>query len=215
MRKEWKIFIIIIVSIITPIIIGWGVSQDILNEWTNSNDWIGFWGNYAGAVIGSFVTLFVMYETNRSGREDLEISIKHNKEMEERQEKLKFCELIIGKVASLTENVEETVYRAHDSRNFNDSVEHLQSFSKQFRMTRAVTLELYMYFEIKKEQNNYIPEQTGKIAELLSELHEKLEEYYEEFLQDKDVSIYDKELFDMINVIAPTIKEYAKELSKS
>lgn len=69
MKEKIKLALIILICIIAPIIIGWGVSQDILNEWTNDNDWIGFWGSYVGAILGGLVSLYVMrYTINKTER---------------------------------------------------------------------------------------------------------------------------------------------------
>ena len=92
MKKTWRrfIFIIAIVSIAAPIIIGWGVSQDILNNWTNDNDWIGFWGSYIGTMIGSFVTLFVLWST-----------LEDNRRSREREEKVNYYNNLIEVISAL------------------------------------------------------------------------------------------------------------------
>ena len=73
MKIPWKsigkvIVGVIAVLIIPPIIVGTVVSMDILNNWTNSNDWIGFWGGYLGSVMGAGVAAWGIIKTIRENR---------------------------------------------------------------------------------------------------------------------------------------------------
>ena len=72
------------VCIMAPIVIGWGVSLDILNEWTNDNDWIGFWGSYVGAIFGGLVSLYVMRYT-----------INKTEKITEMERKKEFCDNLL------------------------------------------------------------------------------------------------------------------------
>ena len=91
MKINWKIaIIIVVVAMITPAIIGWGVSQDILNDWTNDNDWIGFWGSYIGTIMGSSVTLLVLWST-----------LEDNRQAREREEKVHYYNNLIEVISTL------------------------------------------------------------------------------------------------------------------
>lgn len=78
MKDKWKIILIALVCVIAPVLIGMGVSADILNDWTNDNDWIGFWGSYAGAIMGGLITLYVMHYTIKNNEDSLRIERKKN-----------------------------------------------------------------------------------------------------------------------------------------
>lgn len=71
MKKNWKLIAsIIVLSLISAFCIGYGVSSPLFPEMTNSNDWIGFWGSYAGAIIGGIITMIgvsmTIHSTNRN-----------------------------------------------------------------------------------------------------------------------------------------------------
>jgi len=71
MKKNWiLIACIIALSLISALCIGYGVSSPVFPEMTNSNDWIGFWGSYAGAIIGGIITMIgvsmTIHSTNRN-----------------------------------------------------------------------------------------------------------------------------------------------------
>lgn len=60
-----KKIIIIIVSLVAiigfPVAVGKGVSAEIFMDWTNTNDWIGFWASYSAALLGIAVPITVFY----------------------------------------------------------------------------------------------------------------------------------------------------------
>ena len=41
-----------------------------------SSDWIGFWGSYAGAIIGGLITLFVLHYTIKENSKVRNIQVK-------------------------------------------------------------------------------------------------------------------------------------------
>lgn len=64
MKRKQKIMVIIIAIvavIIFPFAVGKGVSSEIFMEWTNSNDWIGFWASYAASLIGIAIPIIIFY----------------------------------------------------------------------------------------------------------------------------------------------------------
>lgn len=59
--KKWCILSLCIIMVpLIPMVIGAGVSSDIFLNWTNNNDWIGFWGSYVGAMIGAAIPLIIL-----------------------------------------------------------------------------------------------------------------------------------------------------------
>lgn len=85
-RKRSRIFIsiIIIIILVIPVGVGIGVSLPIFMNIENSNDWIGFWGGYLGAIIGGIVTLYVLWRT-----------VNDNENARKNDERLHFFEKII------------------------------------------------------------------------------------------------------------------------
>lgn len=215
MKRNWKEILLwgIVLVVIIPLIIACLFNIPLIKTATQ-NEWIGFWGGYLGALFGGFITLYVMRKTNEVSREHLELSLDNEKQLEKRKEKLDFCNYVIKKLSLIVENIEETSYKAHDCKIDDDSniVEKIQIYSKQLRMTRSMVLELYMHFEIKKTQQEYIPERAKEIAGYLNELHEELEVYYETFLKDEECDKIESKLWGMINDIGPKINCYVKDL---
>ena len=92
-KKNWIIIgIVSTIFVITiPIVIGCGVSADILNNFTNSNDWIGFWGSYVGTIVGGMITLAVLYFT-----------ITNENNNKKREERIQYFDNIINEWASVS-----------------------------------------------------------------------------------------------------------------
>lgn len=65
-----------IIFIIIPIVTGIIISVDGPEWLETNNEWIGYWGGYAGAIIGGLVTLYVMHETNKEARKNLEETLQ-------------------------------------------------------------------------------------------------------------------------------------------
>lgn len=91
--KKWikaaKTFLpISLIVLLMPVIIGGIVSIVILPQLETSNDWIGFWGSYAGSVVGGIITLLVMKKTLESNRQN-----------QERDEKRQLCMYIVKLVS--------------------------------------------------------------------------------------------------------------------
>lgn len=56
-----------------------------------SNDWIGYYGSFMGAFVSGVITLYVMARSTEEGRKNLEKSIKENNRIQERNERISFC----------------------------------------------------------------------------------------------------------------------------
>lgn len=79
-----------------------------------SNDWIGFFGSYMGAILGGFITLIVMEKTIESGNQNLKVSIEENKKIELRREKREFCNDITTLIADYCSKIKEYRYAAEN-----------------------------------------------------------------------------------------------------
>ena len=92
MRKYWKeiLIIIVFVIIIVPLIIALMMNIKLICTDT-SNEWIGFWGGYLGAIISAGIAIYVMRKT-----------IKNEKDIRDLDEKSKFLNDLIEKRALIT-----------------------------------------------------------------------------------------------------------------
>lgn len=70
-RSSGRWWLVILIIIIIPILVGVMMSLRFFDWLPTSNDWIGFWGGYAGAVVGGIITLIVMRQTLKNS-EDLQ-----------------------------------------------------------------------------------------------------------------------------------------------
>lgn len=127
-----------------------------------------------------------------------------------KKEKIDFCNLVIEKMASVTANVEESAYKACDYKETDVITKELKIYSKQLRLTRSIVFELYMHFEIMKEQKDYIPQIATEISELLLKLYKELDVYYAKALKNELHDDEEKVLFDMVNDIDNRIESYIK-----
>lgn len=211
MKKNWKEILLwgMVLIIIIPLIIAYFLSFRLIITDT-TNEWIGFWGGYLGALFGGLITLYVMHKTNELSREHFELTLENEKRLENRKEKVDFCNLVIEKMASVTANVEESAYKACECKGTDKITDELRIYSKQLRVTRSIVFELYMHFEIMKEQKDYIPQTAIEISELLLKLYKELDVFYIKKL--KNESYDEKVLFDMVNVIDNKIESYIKNL---
>lgn len=159
-RRRGIFVLIIVVIILSPILVGLIVSADILNNWTNNNDWIGFWGGYLGAIIGGIITLIVMCCT-----------LQENKKEKEREEKLRLFDNLIEEASYISELQNKLM---HDNLCSDTIIYELN------RRTIAVKLRL----EIIKEKNEYTG--TEKPLNLLNDMEKTIEKVQKRKYDEKN-----------------------------
>lgn len=82
MKKKHLIAIsITFIILIIPVCVGVLVSLSVWPKVSTSNDWIGFWGGYAGSIVGGVITLTVMWT-----------SLQSNKKMQDLSTRQKLCD---------------------------------------------------------------------------------------------------------------------------
>lgn len=88
------VLLIIFMPIATTII-----TSLINNHFTTSNDWIGFFGSYTGAIIGGLITLFVMNTTIENGNQNLKKTMHQNEIILDKSNRIAFCNDIATVIA--------------------------------------------------------------------------------------------------------------------
>lgn len=91
-NKRFLFLIIAVTVVIIPFFLGCFISSPIFKNFVGGINWIGFWGSYLGSVVSGLITLFVLFKTLESNKEDLEKTFIENKKMQQRQEKIDYCE---------------------------------------------------------------------------------------------------------------------------
>lgn len=74
--RKW-VPLIIAALVVAPVVVIFMTSVDLIPVNT-SNDWIGFWGSYLGAILGGTITLCVLYITIEQNRKDSTKNEKNN-----------------------------------------------------------------------------------------------------------------------------------------
>ena len=92
LKKENIVLLAIAVMGILPFILGCAISSPVFKNFVGGDSWIGFWGSYLGSIVSGMITLFVLFKTLESNKEDLEKTFIENKKMQQRQEKIDYCE---------------------------------------------------------------------------------------------------------------------------
>ncbi len=87
-RLPWQHIIGIILALGAPVIVNWLVGYS-LPDWMyvsdvigQNTDWLGFYGNYAGALVGIIYAVLVAISQARETRRDLQNQIQNNIERE-------------------------------------------------------------------------------------------------------------------------------------
>lgn len=198
MKVSMKTLLIVsVIIILAPIFIGIGVSADILNDWTNSNDWIGFWGSYAGAVVGGIITLVVLWNT-----------LEDNKRARNREEKINYYNNLIEIMAVFFSDMGN--YLTEITAYLNDVNEQtyrscINAGNQLAKSSMIFDTQLY----IKKDINN--------IAQIMEDI-KSLEDEVDTFIGDvKQIMKNDgrdrkqiDDLFDKTQVALKKMNDYIK-----
>lgn len=198
-----SIGIISIVFIGVPTISGIIVSVDGPHWLETNNEWIGYWGGYLGAIIGGLVTLYVMRETNKDARKNLEDSFKEEKQRMAEEKRRKFNDEILDlsfdyyiKIISVLTDLD----RGMASREMRQTVEKILIMSEMLStklkcknncegykhcielsnsiMVTKVSLQKTIEFINKKDKQEEMKEaikETNRLAEIL---HSEITSYY-------------------------------------
>lgn len=75
-KYTWGMIIIAIILIL-PLVLAWLIpKQSFIKDFTESNDWIGFWGSYIGAIVTLVVLWFTREDTRKIQNENKTLQVK-------------------------------------------------------------------------------------------------------------------------------------------
>lgn len=179
---------------------------------SGGNDWAGFWGGYAGAIIGGIITLFVLFKT-----------LDDNKKLQERDERIYFLDnlgdLVADYITSLQDfNKKLTDYIDCNASNDNERKEKLTSaeisYIKAKSLGRRIFTKLRTHAKKElKDENEYI-ESLKKINTICFEANEVFNNkptgsYESLFTEDNKVASNER-----IEVTKSKLKELSDSMHK-
>lgn len=171
--------------VIVPLIVALVINTNLI-ETDTSNGWIGFWGNYLGALSGGLITLFVLQKTILEGRK-----------IQNRNEQIKYLEKTVddlAKYATLLMNARTSMIgymrslQTIGSWNEQSYMEALSYFTEASQLEYVLDVELNFRddSESVKEQVKMLEDKVQKSYELLIKLRENTFEVQQ---KEKDVRV--------------------------
>ncbi|CEQ04098.1 Uncharacterised protein [[Clostridium] sordellii] len=156
-------------------------TDSIFLKFETSNDWIGFFGSYTGAILGGIITLIVMNVTIKSSEENLKKTIAENKIIEERKERIEFC----NGIAKLISNF------CSESRKYRYLAKRIEKSSDDMVKLHEVFIKRKLDLAKNKEKENSDEECNQMDQESLNEKYVHVElselEYKEEKARFDDI----------------------------
>lgn len=173
MKKYWKEISLatIFAVIIVPLIIALVMSVRLICTDT-SNEWIGFWGSYIGAILSAGIAIYVMKET-----------IKIESEIRDVEESGRFLNTLIEKSTAITKNnkymmaevkfekEESVIIKYHnDKQTFLEKCVELNQSLDEFSLFLLIAAQTSKYKNIENVQEAFsdYSEVCGRIVNTLS-----------------------------------------------
>ena len=211
--------ILCLISIITfvfvPKIIG-NVTGVSFFETESGNPWIGFWGNYLGAIIGGVlsgsVAIYVMKRT-----------IRNSKKEQERKEVRDFADWLIKRDAEFLEKIRKATYNGSvygiDVQTEKSSREKYIEFVEICSVAKIAIFEIYLQLNVKREQELYKNDKIEIIHKKAMMLIEAIEDYTQQLPKIKeigeDVTKHKQtNILNLANECDIEIQQYAQALYK-
>jgi len=175
------------------------------------SQWIGFWGNYLGALMGGvlsgLVAIFVMNGTLKSGKRERKQDEINN-----------FVNWIIEQTSEIMECIESLIYCGTEYMAYDElSVELLQKLHEKKRKARVAVLSINSYMEIRKKDSIFQGENLEELCTLSDDLFDELVKY-SLFVTKKgernseEIKNANKKIFDMTNNLCEKSLKYSKYL---
>lgn len=171
LKKENIVLLAIAVMGIIPFILGCAISSPVFKNFVGGDSWIGFWGSYLGSIVSGMITLFVLFKTLESNKKDLEQTFIENKKIQQRQEKMDYCDKIIKLSSSYANDVIDELIRAKEYLE-----QQTEECYKEYNLARGkavrINNELMLTMRVK-EDSRYC--RNNKYENLCLEIIEKMD----------------------------------------
>lgn len=212
LKKENIVLLVIAVMGIIPFILGCAISSPVFKNFVGGDSWIGFWGSYLGSIVSGMITLFVLFKTLESNKKDLEQTFIENKRMQQRQEKMDYCDKIIKLSSSYANDVIDELIRAKEYLE-----QQTEECYKEYNIARGkavrINNELMLTMHVKEEDSRYC--RNSKYENLCSEIIEKTD-----WLEKEITNLYKKihanePINQKLSQIESMYKKYWDEIFKT
>ena len=182
-KTETLLKLVLVAIVISPILIAVFVSLPILDGLSASNDWIGFWGGYIGAILGGIITLYVLLET-----------IRDNKEQQRRNERISFYNRLLEKTVKI-DFFFFIVLEMARRRDFDGYMYAIMDYN-------SLLLEIQMMLEIEKEKHEGIDKVSKAFYDFVKvsdELVKSFEDKHNVMQQSKVDELFNKLSINRLN----------------
>lgn len=176
--------VLIILVLLAPLAVTvlTSVMTSPISNFETSNDWIGFFGSYIGAILGGIITLIVMKCTNNS-----------NRDIENENRKNEFCHNLSDLISDYCVYASDCYYTyKYDTCGYKQSKMKLSSITYNI--------------EIRLSDN----ELAEKLVQLTKKLNINVQ--LDKYCKGEDNNIFENDLKDVIEESKIFINKYLKEL---
>ncbi len=203
MKKTEKLLIVnsVLWIMVLPLIIACGTSANILDWVTNDNDWIGFWGSYIGTLIGSGVTLLVLWGT-----------ITDSRKAREREEKLGYYNHLVELQTSFVEDIAN--YNALVTTLFKEyTIEKYRECIKSGNKAAKRSMEIEILLKTRKDLYNVkiLEKNLERMCENVNKIVHGLDVLALDDFTDKELM---KKMDEQMDVILGECKTYIDDFAE-
>ena len=177
---------------------------------SESNDWVGFWGSYIGAIVGACVAIYVLMKT-----------LRDNKKMQTRMEVIEFCNCITEKCATFVQKYEETVYEAHtyvvvrenQSERTKEEFDMYRKFLESNHCAKAIIYEIESYLSVRDSRDVFYTPNFKMTIEAARSVYNELKRYEENVGSVLELkALNDSRLVNEVEEFLNIINQYEKDL---
>lgn len=200
LKKYWKQVLLLgfFIVIIIPVIV-YVITVIPIFPAGGNNDWAGFWGGYFGSLVGGLITLYVLH-----------ITIRNEKNLKRREEKINFFNDLIhltAEMSSLLGNISIFMSRG--------AVENTNDLHEKVLLLGNEIAKLFIEIKLllKTRKSVYSVEILIDILEKIEEIETRIVENYESavkinFIQEsyiREIELLEKQLQNRLNDFENTL----------
>ncbi|MDY2882855.1 MAG: hypothetical protein SOT71_09415 [Romboutsia timonensis] len=225
-KRYGIILLLVIVTCTLPFVVTVLTScwSSPIPEFETSNDWIGFFGSYMGAILGAIITLIVMYKSIKAGEENLKENIYENQRIQNQNKAIEFCDKVTDLIGEYCSDISVYYYECIKVEYYNidikclnreydnGSITHEQYEqrlsildAKKPNADRRKSTAIYFKLDILLKDE----EKAKLLLDILSKLHNTYD--YVNYKLSSNESKFESDIEELLQETRIFIKEYKKE----